>query len=103
MLVYPPVIRLNAHITRLKNGPTKTYEKTKRKRMSDIIPVPRTLFSKRERFEDRFQGSAERNTVNPSSGGNGIKLNKPKNRLTKAIVADSDIICLLYTSPSPRD
>lgn len=86
-----PVSSPKSQTTRLKNGVAKMYEKIIRKRMRDMTPMVRTCCSKRFSPDERCHGSAERSAVNPSSGGNGIRLKRPKKRFMKAIAAAREI------------
>ncbi len=93
---------LKSQRTKPKNGPEKTKEKTSKKIMIDKAPAPRILFSNWVRPMERFHGSAERKAVNPSKGGNGMRLNSPRNRFTKEIVAASEIAVASKPSIAPQ-
>ena len=74
----------------MKNGVAKIYKKMIRKRISERAPALRARFSRRVNPEERCHGSAERSAVNPSRGGNGIRLKRPSKRFINEIVAASE-------------
>src|SRR3990167_11439244 len=98
----PPATSPKSQRTRLKKGPASTAENTNRNISSENTPAPRIWFSKRLKLEDTSHGSAARSVVNPSSGGKGMRLKRPRNRLTNEIVAAIDSAATFRPTIDPK-